>query len=317
MKRALLALLLLGLSLTGCSDKDQLVLGGGPYGGTFQMYADGLELLLNNHLMEKTIKVERSGGSLANLDRLEKGRIDLGLVFAGDAYVGYGQTASSSIPSVTHSRTVARLYDSVAQLIVRQSSPVLYARQLEGTRVAVGSPGSGSALSAQRFFQKIGIWHRIVPIYISLAAGMDELGRGRVEAVWAMVGFPDQVVEQKSRDVPIRLLNLFDEAVTSGLFQAYPFYAATKLLAQSYGGMEEDVASFMDGALLLARPEVPNDYIYRALKLLYSRNGQAFLSRRLPVGLELDPDKGRMGVRLPLHPGAVRFWQEFEAQRDG
>ncbi len=311
-----LLMLFLLVCTTGCEQQNTLILAGGPAGGTFYLYAQGLSGLLNKHLTDHTLKVERSGGSLANLRRMEKNRVDMALVFAGDAYVSQDPQVQG-IPRIERSLAVARLYDSVAQLIVRQSSPITMAQQLVNTRVAVGSPGSGSALSARRFFEKIGIWDRIVPVYISLAEGMNELNRGRVEAVWAMVGFPDQTILQSSRDVPIRLIALFDEAVTSGVFTTYPFYGATQLLAGTYRGMDQDIMTFADGALWLAQPEVPADYVYRALKLLYSRPGQRYLSTMVPVGMELDPVKGRMGVRMPLHPGAARFWEEFRQKRLG
>jgi TRAP transporter TAXI family solute receptor len=183
------------------------------------------------------------------------------------------------------------------------------------SRIAVGSPGSSSALSAQRFFTRMGLWDHMTPVFLPTSVGMDELSRGRVEAVWALVGFPDRDIARKSENFPIRLLSLFDAAMTSGFFEKYPFYAAVRLDAGSYNGQEQDILTFQDGVLWMARPEVPMDYIYRALKLLYSANGRRTLALAVPVADELDPVLGRMGVRVPLHPGAQRYWLEFEERQ--
>jgi len=170
-------------------------------------------------------------------------------------------------------------------------------------------------LAAHRFFVHIGLWDQIVPVYISPTSALSELGHGRIDAVWALAGYPDAAIQQFSRDTPIRLLELYDRALVSGFFQDFPFYDVSRLAAGSYKGQTSDVLTFQDGVLWLARADVDADYVYRALLLLFSRIGRQQMARFSPVAQELDPGKGRMGIRLPLHPGAKRFWEEYERRQ--
>jgi len=55
---------------------------------------------------------------------------------------------------------VGYLYGAPAQLVVRADSGIESSMELVGKKVAVGNPGSGAALSAERFFRHLGVWDR-------------------------------------------------------------------------------------------------------------------------------------------------------------
>lgn len=309
--------LLFGLSLLigGCEDgRTRLVLGGGPAGRTFQSIASGLAELINRNLPEVRVKVQPSGGSVANLIDVDQGKMDLALVYAADAYLGKEGVLPIRRPATQNVRALARLFGEAAHLIVPRDSLIQTPRDLKTKRVAIGSSGSGSALSARRFFKSLSIWEEVVPIYVDFALGMEELNRGSVEAVWVLMGYPSPQLQELTYRRHLRFIDLFDAAVVSGFFQSYPFYAVARIPADTYNGQERDVVTFQDAALLVADPQMDENLVYAILKLLFSKEGVARMLSAHPVAWDLDVEKGLMGVKIPLHPGAARFWREREGR---
>ncbi len=301
---------LLWVLVVGCERQDQaLSLGGGPGGSSFHGFSIAMAELFALQLPEFPVKVHRSGGSVVNLVRVEQGKLSMGLVYAGDAYLGRLGKLSRYPEPTQKVRALARLYGASAQLLVLKSSPIKSPFDLRKTRVAVGSPGSGSAISARRFFKSLGLWEEITPIYAGFAMGLDDLGSGRVEAVWMLVGVPNARLMETARNLPLRLLDLFDAAVVSGFFENYPFYGVATVSAGTYPGQVRDVRTFQDSVLWITSTQMDESQAYRALELLFSQQGVAYMRSRQTVAEDLDSEKGLMGVNIPLHQGAERFWK--------
>ncbi len=108
----------------------------------------------------------------------------------------------------------------------------------------------------------------------------------------------------------MRLLDLQAGALASGLFEQYPFYTATYIPSGTYRGLNADVATFQDAALWVAHERVSAEFIRQALALVFSESGQKQLLIADPVAKDLSLELGLYGVHIPLHPGALGFWQE-------
>lgn len=305
-------LLLLGLvvPVQGCdSGRQTLGLAGGPDGGTYQGFAEALAVTVTSLKSDLQFEVRDSGGSIANLISIHRRESELGLVYAGDAYLGrIGQLVN--VQETKNVRAVCRLYGAAAQLIVPAGSRFATPRDLVGTRIAVGNPGSGTAIAAERYFTSLGLWKRIVPIYVGFSMGMAELQKGQVAALWMLVGFPNQSVRQWFEEYPLKLLPLTDLAENARFRERYPFYESIAIPAATYPGQISAVASFMDSTLLLAGLQVPESLVYQLLETLYSTTGQQRLRVNHPLGAEMNLAHGRQGIRIPLHAGAERFWQQ-------
>lgn len=298
----LLMLLLCG----GCPDDGvHYRLGGGPSGGTFRPVAVGLAEIINEGLPQVRVRALPSGGSQANLVDVESGRLDMGLVYATDLV----QSLESPGAKGEELTVLARLYGASAHLAVRQGSVITSPYELRRRRVAVGGPGSGAARSAERFFRAIGVWPEMIPIYSGYGQGMDDLRKGWVDAVWEMVGVPSQSLAAVAGDSGMRLLDLGDALEKSAFLQDQPDYVAAVIEAGSYGGQRDPVRTFEDSALWVARRQVDPQLAYRMLEVVFTPPGFDRMRRVHPVTGALDASNAVPRAGLPLHPGAVRFWQ--------
>lgn len=311
MRRSLTLFCTLLVALGGCRPAGKhLRIGGGPTGGTFYRFAEGMVPVIAPAMPQVRFTVERSGGSLANLERVEQGEYDLALVYAGDAYLGSRGRLQKNLSPTSRVLAVARLYGATAQLAVLAGSPVHTPSDLKKKRVDIGNPGSGAALSAERYFRSLGLWEEIVPVYLGYAMAANDLTKGAVEAVWELVGVPSASLTELSSNRKIRLLDLQKPAEESSFWQDYPFYTPAVIPAGTYPGQEKEVSAFQDATLLVAGPQVSAKTVHDMLERLFSDQGLARMRQVHPVAADMSAEKALAGVAIPLHPGARKFWEE-------
>jgi len=306
---------LLGLLLAfwghGCRNRGlDLKLGGGPRGGTFENIAAGLAQILNEELPKWHVSASPSGGSVANLLDVDRNRLAMGLVFSGDAYLGRQGRLKEGLPATLEVYALTRLYGATAHLVVSGQGTINEVADLRGRRVAIGSAGSGSALAARRYFEKIDMWRNIIPIHIGYAIGIEDMRRGNIDAVWLQVGYPSEFLLEIAPRASLRFLSLFPAETEPAFFSDYPFYTITRIPAGTYQGQEEVILTFQDSALWIANRGLSEEFTYQALQVLFSESTLTWMRTTHPATGDLDRSKGLLGVNIPLHPGAQRFWKE-------
>lgn len=307
-----LGIVLLGtlIWLASVHSPQKIRLAGGPEGGTFLVYTRGLAGLLQQQLPTARITVSSSGGSVTNLIDVETGKVDLALAYAGDAFLGVQGLLEKHPAPLKNVQALGRVYGSTAQLVVLDDSVIKTPENLVNRRVAIGSPGSGAAHSAERYFRILGIWDEIIPLYMGYDTAMAELVGRRVQAVWQLVGAPSTSIVNTSRKYPLRLIDLAELADQSDFLLKYPFYTRVSIPANTYEGQSRPVDSFQDNTLLVARSDTDPKLVTTVLRLLYSPAGMQRMRTIHPVGRDLAPKTGLMGVQIPLHPAAAEFWRE-------
>jgi TRAP transporter TAXI family solute receptor len=307
----ILLVALFGLVSGSCRRQGpEVTLGSGPSGGTFEKIAAGMAQVFHRDIPGVRFVVKPTGGSLANLFDVNQGRLSMGMVFSGDAYLGWKGKLRKGLPPTTHVRALARLYGATAQLVVPGPSSIRRVEDLRGRRVAIGGSGTGSALTARRYFQSIGLWGRIIPIHEGYATGVEDLKMGNIDAVWLEVGFPNEYLLSISEEVPLRFLDLTPAAKAGDFFSRYPFYTPTVIPAGTYLGQEREVLSFQDAALWVAGAGTSEDLVFSSLRALFSTRGLKLMQAAHPVAQDISLAKGLQGVKIPLHPGARKFWRE-------
>lgn len=288
-----------------CEDKStQIVLLGGPEGSDYQEFASELSKLLNSKFKDIEISLKTSGGSVENFTKVAQDKMTMALVSAETAYYESQKTSNNKAVAIV------RLFGVAAQLVVAKDSPIKTPYDLTERRISIGNPGSVSAFFAKRFFKEMNIWERIIPIYVSSEMGLDELQKGSVDAVLLVATFPSESITETNRTFPIRLIDLFDVAVSSGFFKAYPYYSIVQIPPGTYKGQKWPITTLQESTLWVANQELDEDFVYRALKILFSDKGLERMRSMLPAASDLDVKKGLKGIKISMHPAAVRFLRQ-------
>lgn len=290
--------------------KKRLAFGGGPTGGTFQYFANGIAILMSKNIENVEVSSEGTGGSAENLKRLNAGDVDFGIVYSVDLWLGAQGLLPKDDKKYTKVRPMSYLYGAPAQLVVRADSGITEVGQLVGKKIAVGNAGSGAALSAQRFLEAMGIWDKVDPQFLGYSAAASALGDKKIDAFWVLVGFPNASIIEASTTNDIALLSIHDAAKTAGFFDKFPAYSAAKIPAGTYKGQDQDVLTFQDSTLWCAREDLDADSVYQALKTVYSAEGLEHMVKSHNAAAEMSVQGGIAGIPLPMHKGAQTFWTE-------
>lgn len=287
-----------------------LAFGGGPTGGTFNFFANKMASVISRSVPAIEIMTSGSGGSAENLRTLNKNGVDLGIVYAGDAYLGRLGKLPNDRTHYDNVRALSFLYSAPAQLVVRMDSGIETAWDLAGKVVAVGNPGSGAALSAERFFTHLGLWDELQHRNLGYSQAANDLITGRIDGFWVLVGYPNASVIEAASQIPIRLLDLHKDAEAAGFHKAYPFYTEVSIPKGTYEGQNADVQTFQDSALWSASADLDEQIVHDCLKAIYTDEAFKAMVTAHKAARHMSLDSGLDNISIPLHPGAVRFWEE-------
>ena len=288
-----------------------LSIGGGSTGGTFNTFASGIGDFLSQNIEGLNLTVEGSAGSAENIRRIQEGDMDMGIAFAGDAFLGYnGEGVFADGGPYDGIRALGFLYSAVSQLVTLEETGITSVDQLAGQNVAVGGAGSGTQLSLERLLSTLGIYGEIHPVLVAGQNASDQLKNRQVQAYHALYGVPNATVTDTSSTNNVVILSTYDAAEEAGFFEQYPFYSEYVIPAGTFSGVDEDVKTFRDAGLWIVSAEMDEETVYQLTKTIYDQAGLDHMNQVTSVASEMGPDNALVGVEIPLHPGAARYWEE-------
>ena len=298
------------LPTTVLAEKTRLGFGGGPEGGTFQYFSNGIASRLSKMLDNVEVSNMASAGSVENARRVNSGEIDFGISYSGDTYLARNGRLTNDTNKYPNIHAMAFLYGAPAHLIVLEKSGINSIADLKGKRIAVGGAGSGAAASAPRFFGAIGLWDNMNIEYIGYSKAAAAIGDGLIDAMWVFAGFPNSSVIQAAASNKIKILSTWEAGEKGGAFEQYPFYAPITIPAGTYSGVDYDVMSFQDSALWVANKDVAPEHVYNALANIYTKEGLSYMVKVKSTAKSMSVKGALTGIVTPVHAGAQKFWKE-------
>ena len=295
---------------TALAAKTRLGFSGGPEGGTFQYFSNGISSRLSKMLPDVEVSNMASAGSVENVRRVNSGEADFGIAYSGDTYLARNGRLTNDTNKYPNVQAMAFLYGAPAHLIVLENSGINAVADLEGKRIAVGGAGSGAAAAAQRFFGALGLWDKMNIEFIGYSKAAAAIGDGLIDAMWVFAGFPNSSVIQAAASNKIKILDTYEAGEKGGAFEQYPFYAPITIPAGTYSGVDYAVKSFQDSALWVAGKHVADDNVYDALANIYTPEGLSYMVKVKSTAKSMSIDGALTGIVTPVHPGAQKFWKE-------
>lgn len=290
--------------------KTRLAFSGGPDGGTFQYFSNGMSSRLSKDLANVEVSNMASAGSVENVRRVNSGDADFGIAYSGDTYLARNGRLPKDTRKYTNVEAIAYLYGAPAHLVVLANSGINKVSDLEGKRVAVGGAGSGAAAAAQRYFTSIGLWDKMDVEFIGYSKAASAIGDRLIDAMWVFAGFPNSSVIQAAASNPVKIISTVDAGKASGFFSEYPFYSEVIIPAGTYSGVDYDIKTFQDSALWIASNQINEQHVYDAVKVIFSPKGLCYLVKVKSTAKAMSIPSALNGIVTPVSPGAAKFWIE-------
>jgi uncharacterized protein len=288
--------------------KDMYTFAGGPSGGTFQYYASAIATI--GQKQGQKLLARSSGGSIENIRLVNSQKADFAVAYSGHVYAGAHGNLKNDENQYTDVLVMAYLYGAPAQLVVKANDGISQPLDLVGKRVGVGNAGSGAAANAEIYFSSLGIWDKMDREFLGYRNAATAMQNGQLDAFWVFTGYPSASILEVAMQADIKLLDTYAAGEAVGLFGNNPFFTAVTVPANTYKGQTQDIASFQDGALLVANANVPNEVVHQILTSMYSAEGLKYLVSVHNSAKSMAIETGLKGVVTPIHPGAAKFWQE-------
>ena len=281
---------------------------GGVYYPTGGAYAE----LINNHLEGYTAVAEVTGASVENVGLVARGDSDMALALADtvyQAYAGEGRFGpDGDLPQLDNLRALGSAYPNAIHIVTLADSGITSIEDLRGMRVSVGAPGSGTELSAQAILNANDItYDDIDEQLLNFNETADALRDGQIDAGFWSVGPPTSSILSLAETRDIHIVS-FSEEEREAALAADPTFTSYEIPAGSYPGVEEPVATIGTPNVILVSAEMPDQLAYDFLSALYGNIDEVIAVH--PSANDTTPEFALAATPIPLHPGAVEYYQE-------
>lgn len=332
MKKTFSALVVLALALTmilsGCNSTPapttqpggtttpapknyQLILATGGTAGTYYPLGGSMAQIFNSKIKGVNMTAQATGASVENLKLVQKGDADLAMT--QNDIADYSKNGTEAFKEkLADIRGIATLYPEVIQIIVPADSPIKTIADFKGKKVSVGAPGSGNEANARQILEVFGLtYNDIDELLLSYAESADQFKDKQIDAIFFTTGMPNSAIQDMTTSRPIKILNLDAETVKK-IQAKYPFYEALTIPKGTYKGMETDIQTVTVQAILTVGAKADNDLVYNLTKTLIENATElAGANAKAKVLEAAIKDKNTIkGITIPLHPGAIKYYEE-------
>jgi TRAP transporter TAXI family solute receptor len=204
---------------------------------------------------------------------------------------------------------VFSVYPQAVHLIATHASGVKSVRDLKGKRIAFGPQGSATEQNALQVLAAHGVAEGDLAgsVRVSFTAAVDQLKAGAVDAAFFSIAVGAPVIDQALASGKLSLISVGASA-SEALAQKYPFYTKDEIPANTYKNQDREVVVPAVMAMLVARSSLPEELVYQFTKAVFDNLPQFHAAHAAARNLTLQT--ALVGMALPLHPGAERFFKE-------
>ncbi len=291
------------------SDKFLNIATGGT-AGTYYPIGGAMAELINKDVKGVNASAQATGASVANINMLKEGRVELGIVQNDITYYAVNGTEmfdeSGKVENIT---ALASLYPETCQFVVLESSGIKSIGDLKGKMVAVGAAGSGAEANARQILEAHGITYDDVnEQFLSFADGAIALRDGTVDAAFLTAGYPTASVQDVASQNQIRLLPIGD-AQADALIAKYPFYTKATIPSGTYQGFDQEVKTVSVMAILVANNKVDANTGYEVTKAIF--NGIDKIGMAHSAAKQITKEGAMKGLDfIKVNEGAEKFFKE-------
>jgi len=213
-------------------------------------------------------------------------------------------------------RSVTMLWQNVEQFVVLADKAgdgtAAALPGLKGERMALGKKNSGTIGSNKFLLANLGIDADSTYdlVYVGYGPSADALQNGQISGMSTPAGTPTSAVTRAFAALgdKITMLDFTDEQMQKAdgglnLWTRYVIEAGT------YPGQAKDFNTIAQPNFLAVRSDIDEDAVYMITKTIYEN--LPFLNAIHKATQVMAVEKALAGLPMPLHPGALKYYQEI------
>lgn len=290
-------------------EKTTQVLATGGTTGTYYSVGSTMMNTLNDKLTMTSLEVTSTGASKDNVQGITDDLYGLAILQSDVlTYAHEGTNVFADSGSETDALWVAGLYNETVQITA--VGGITSVEDLRGKSVCVGDVGSGTEFNAQQVLDAYGMtFDDIDAVHTDFGGASEMLKNGQIDAAFTVAGAPTTAItELATSGMDFSMVSLDQEHVDI-ITEKYPFLVQENLPAGTYQGIDTETICVAVQAVLVASTDMSEDAVYELTKAMYE-NQEALASGNAKFEL-LNPVTAVSGASVPLHPGALKYYQEI------
>lgn len=310
---------LLAFLFASCSKEEvpSFRIGTGSTAGNYLVTGRALARVVNANwaMTGWQLKSETSSGSVSNINAIAAGKIQFGIAQADHQYQAVKGTGDWRDKGPQEDlRAVFSLYTESVTLLAGGDSDIQSINDLKGKLVDIGSSGSGTRQNAIDVLRAAGMdWRNDIQAREeSLDGRLAKFMGGELDAFFYTVGHPN--LETKFATYSVRGVRIIPLTNIDSLISENPYFLRMLIPTELYpmARNEADIETIGVNATLLTSAKVPEEVVYAFTKAVFE-NLDALTDLNTKFDALLD-DKFLEGLTAPIHPGALKYFQEIGLQ---
>ena len=309
MKKVMKKMLIAGMAcvcgaalLAGCGgdsgsksggEKQFLNIATGGTAGTYYPLGGALAELLNNNIKGMNASAQSTGASVANVNMLKDGSVDLAFIQNDIAYYAVNGSEMCKDNKVAGLRGLAALYPETIQFVTTADKGIKSIADLKGKKVAVGAAGSGAEANARQILAAYGItYDDIDERFLSFGEAADALKDGNVDAGVVVAGFPTAAIQDLAANKSAAIINI-DSDKADELMKKYPYYTKVSIPKGTYK------------CVVVTTDKMDDKLGGEVVKAIYEHLDR--MKAAHAVGKYITKDTALDGMSIPMNAGAEQY----------
>lgn len=290
-----------------------VTIGTGGQTGVYYVVGQSVCRLLNRNSSEHGIRCNApsSGGSVANVNAIRGGEMDMGVVQSDIQYKAYaGVENFEAAGPYEGMRAMFALHGEPLTVVARRDAGITTVYDLKGKRVNIGNPGSGQRDTMDVVMASLGWTTRDFSLASELSAAEQAaaLGDNNVDAMVYVAGHPNGSIQEATTTVDSVMVEVAGEEIDK-LIEERPYYAKAIIPGGMYRGNDNDVATFGVRATLVTSTTTSDEVVYQTVKAVFE-NFDRFKRLHPAFATLTEEQMIKEGLSVPLHDGAIRYYKE-------
>ncbi len=285
-------------------------------GGTYYPVGVAIGTLITTRLGPRILaSAINSAGSAENIQMLANGEAQMAILqglYAARAYRGDGPYTGQLHSNL---RSITTLWQNVEHFLLNRrhvrSGNVLDLRQLNA-KFSIGKRGSGTEGSTLAILQVLGVVpiEDFFPEYLGYGQSAQAMMDNRIAGASIPAGTPVSAVTQAFAQLGVDDLAVltFSDDQALAVAEAHGVWSPHVIPPGTYPGQNDSIRTIAQPNILACRSDVPDDVVYRITRALF--DNRAYLAEVHQAANAVTPDRALVGLAIPLHPGALRYYQE-------
>lgn len=294
-------------------DQTFVSIGTGGVTGVYYPTGGAICRLVNKNRKKTGIRcsVESTGGSVFNLNAIRKGELEMGVAQSDWQYHAYNGTSKfKDAGPYKDLRAVFSVHAEPGTLVVRADSGIKNFTDLNGKRVNVGQPGSGTAATYEVIEKALGMKRSDLKLAAELKSS--EMGQAlcdnKIDAYFMLVGHPAGFVKETTTTCDSKIANIQGIGIDK-LVKDNSFYRYASIPAGMYTGNPKAVKTMGVGATFVSSTTVPENVIYVVVKAIFE-NFDDFKKLHPAFKNLKKTEMISASLSAPLHDGAMKYYKE-------